>query len=231
MYSYACGVFPTLELMEHMPSCIFRVYLSSQASGNRGTEKIVHLAGVQGVPVVVDDKAVERLSPKENCYAIGVFRKKLPPLRPGRNHIVLVNPADKGNLGTILRTITAFGLNDLAIVSPAADVFDPKVIRSSMGAVFHVHLDWYESFDEYRKTHGAGRDFYPFALQGAPLEAVQVDADRPYSLIFGNESSGLPEAIARLGHPVRIVHLDTVDSLNLPVAVAIGVHHYTSGRL
>lgn len=231
LYSYACGVFPTLELLENRPSCVFRVYLSSQASSNRGAEKIRKRAEDLGVSVLVDDRTIERLSPKENCYAIGVFWKTLPSIRPGHHHIVLVNPADKGNLGTILRTITAFGLTDLAIISPAADLFDPKVVRSSMGAIFHVHLGRYDSFEAYLQEHGARRALYPFALQGGPLEEMKLVEERPYSLIFGNESSGLPEHIATLGQPVRIVHLNTVDSLNLPVAVAIGVHHVTEGRL
>ena len=50
------------------------------------------------------------------------------------NHIVLVNPSDMGNLGTIIRTAVGFGFTDIGIISPAVDAYNPKVIRGSMGS-------------------------------------------------------------------------------------------------
>ena len=59
---------------------------------------------------------------------------------------------------------------------------------------------------------------------------LKPDNTIPTSLIFGNESAGLPAEFAGVGDPVRIVHLDTVDSLNLPSAAAIGIFYFTAGR-
>ena len=53
--------------------------------------------------------------------------------------------------------------------------------------------------------------------------------DKNFSLIFGNEASGLPDSFLSIGNPVRIMHLDTVDSLNLTIAAAIGIYHFTQG--
>lgn len=120
-----------------------------------------------------------------------------------------------GNLGTVFRTAAAFGIRDIAVIEPAADYYDPKTIRASMGAFFRVSVRAYSSFAEYLAAAGE-RDFYPFMLKGRDLEHFIPDqnaASRPRSLIFGNESRGLDDSYLAVGTPLRICHLDTVDSL------------------
>ena len=56
---------------------------------------------------------------------------------------------DMGNLGIIMRTLLAFGYKDLAIVLTAADRFNPKTVRASMGAMFSIRIPEYNTFDEY----------------------------------------------------------------------------------
>lgn len=224
-YSYTCGVFPTIELMDHCPSAVFRVILSEKIG--KGGDLIRERAAKAGIPVVVDDKTIQRLSPKDNCFAIGVFTKYTQALNPCRNHIVLVNPSDMGNLGTIIRTLTAFGFQDLAVIRPCADPFDPRVLRASMGAAFRIRLFMYDTFEEYQSVCG-DREFYPFMLNGTPMEELTLShTGKPYSLLFGNESSGLPDSFLDLGTPVRITHENTVDSLNLTIAAGIGIHWFT----
>ncbi|MEG0902361.1 MAG: TrmH family RNA methyltransferase, partial [Clostridia bacterium] len=113
-----------------------------------------------------------------------------------------------------------------AIIRPAADVFDPKVVRATMGAVFSLRVKQYDDFDAYRAEH-SGRALYPFMLDGAVLleQAVQ-EAQAPFSLIFGNEGSGLPPEFGLLGQAVRIPHNDQIDSLNLAIAVGIGAYAF-----
>ena len=160
-----------------------------------------------------------------------VFKKYESTLDPGKNHLVLVNPSDMGNLGTIIRTMIAFEINDLAIITPGADIFDPKVIRASMGAFFRLRCAHFSSFEEYMKTVTAeDRSFYPFILGGKPMEQVPPCPTKNFSLIFGNEARGLPESFENVGTPVRIDHADTVDSLNLTIAAAIGIYNFVKGN-
>src|SRR6185369_16921947 len=95
---------------------------------------------------------VERLESKENTYAIGVFEKYETELHAESNHVLLVNPSDMGNLGTTLRTLLGFGFHNLALIKPAVDIFDPRTIRASMGALFQVNFAYFDSIDSYR-TH------------------------------------------------------------------------------
>ena len=225
-YSYTFGVFPTIELADAHPSAVFRIIVSSKLA--KGYDLLKARADALRIPLVTDDQTIERLSPKENCFAIGLFRKFYAEPDPVKDHVVLVNPSDMGNVGTIIRTTVAFGIQDLVVIRPCADLFNPHTVRASMGALFRVRPCIYDSFDDYKKAC-PDRNFYPFMLNAEPMEETVPDKTRPGSLIFGNESSGLPAEFINLGKPVRIVHESTVDSLNLTIAAGIGIHWFKGG--
>ncbi|MDD3336815.1 MAG: TrmH family RNA methyltransferase [Eubacteriales bacterium] len=227
-YSYAPGVFPSLQLMEAAPNRALRLLLSEKAQGE-GVEKLRALCREQHVREEVADKALRRISGKENCFAAVVFEKWQSKLEPSLPHVVLHHPMDEGNLGTIQRTLLGLGLKDIVIIRPAADVFDPKVVRATMGAIFSLRVKQYDAFEEYRQEYGR-HTLYPFMLDGSILleEAVAKIASL-YALVFGNEGSGLPPEFASLGHAVRIPHSHEIDSLNLSIAVGIGAYAFVHG--
>ncbi len=228
-YSYAPGVFPSIALMRAAPERARRLLLSQRAQGE-GVQKLRDLCARHHVREEVADKALQRISGKENCFAALVFEKWQSPLAPAGNHVVLHHPMDEGNLGTIQRTLLGLGLVDIAIIRPAADVFDPHVVRASMGAVFSLRVKQYDDFAAYRAEF-PGRALYPFMLDGAmPLRRAAAGATEPYALVFGNEGSGLPPEFAGMGQAVRIPHSDAIDSLNLAVAVAIGAYSFVHGK-
>lgn len=228
-YSYTEGVFPTIELVCCAPETVLRIIVSSKSSNNNGVALLKEKCCAFDIPFTEDDNTIARICPKGSVLAVGVFSKTAGQLDPARSHAVFVNPADMGNLGTVFRTAAAFGIRDIAVIEPAADYYDPKTIRASMGAFFRVSVRAYSSFAEYLAAAGE-RDFYPFMLKGRDLEHFIPDqnaASRPRSLIFGNESRGLDDSYLAVGTPLRICHLDTVDSLNLTIAAGIAMHwHY-----
>ncbi len=228
-YSYAPGVYPSLQLMAAAPERALRLLLSSQAEGE-GIEKLRALCREHRVREEVADKALARVSGKQNCFAAVVFEKWQAALAPGKPHVVLHHPMDEGNLGTIQRTMLGLGIPDIAVVRPAADPFDPRVVRASMGAVFSLRLRQYDDFAAYRAEFPAYA-LYPFMLTGAVgLAEAARGAKAPYALIFGNEGSGLPPEFAALGQAVRIPHSDAIDSLNLAVAAAIGAYAFVHAK-
>ncbi len=220
-HAYAFGVFPTLELLEFQPRQAREVLLHSSGQRNEGVGKIRALCQRYHIPLNTDDKLVERLSSKENTYAIGVFEKYQSTLDSQANHLVLVNPADMGNLGTILRTMLGFGVRDLALIQPAADLFDPRVIRASMGALFQINFAWYDSFEVYRAAFQ--QHLYPFMTSGA-VSLREAIFEPPFALVFGNESSGLSDDFREIGTSVSIPQSAAIDSLNLSVAVGIALY-------
>lgn len=229
-YSYAPGIFPSLECMMKRPGLARRLLISAKGQDSDGVKKLMAMAQEKRIRVEVADKALSRISGKENCFAAVVFEKKSEALRPDRDHIVLHHIADQGNLGTILRTALGFGYHDIAIIRPAADVYDPKVVRASMGALFSLRLREYEDFAQYCREF-ARHDAYPFMLDGACLlQEAAPRAKHPCALIFGNEGAGLPPEFQQVGQPVRIPSSDEVDSLNLAIAAAVGMWQFMADR-
>lgn len=224
-YSYSLGVFPTLELVDAQPRHVLRVLVSSTGARNEGVRKLERLCERAGIRLDTNDRAVERLAQKENTFAVGVFRKYDSDLQPASNHVVLVNPGDMGNLGTIARTMLGFGVPDLGVVRPAADMFDPKVVRASMGAIFRLRCRYFDSFDLYREAAGE-RSLHPF-MTGGDLMLDRARFSPPFTLVFGNESAGLPPEYRKIGTPITIRHSAAIDSLNLPMSVGIALYEAT----
>lgn len=218
--SYSIGVFPTLELLHARPEHVCRVLISSRGAKNSGARQIEALCQQQRIRVEIADRAVEKIAGCANAYVVGEFGKYASPLEPA-NHIILINPSDSGNLGTILRTALAFDVLNVAIVRPAVDVFDPKVIRASMGAVFRLNFAYVGAFEEYRAQFD--NQLYPFMTDGI-IPLPRATFREPFALIFGSEGGGLKARFRDLGESIRIPQSAAVDSLNLAVAVGIGLH-------
>jgi TrmH family RNA methyltransferase len=223
-HAYALGVFPTLELLAHRPEQVLRVLLSERAGDNEGVAKICSICTERNIRVEVADRAIARVGGNEATYAVGVFQKYEASLSADANHLVLVNPDDAGNLGTIVRTMLGFDVVDLAVIRPAADLFAPRTVRASMGAVFQLRYHYFDTFDEYRARFD--HHLYPLMTDGR--HALGETTFRPpWALVFGNEGAGLGAEFHALGDSVRIPQSDRIDSLNLAVAVAIALYQVT----
>ena len=222
-YSYAPGFFPTIEALTHAPERVRRVLISSQAASD-GLQRVSELCQEHSIRIETADKVLSRLSGKDNCYAAAVFSKEQSQLNASAPHLVLHHPSDAGNLGTMLRTALGFGYLDIALIRPCTDVFNPHVVRASMGALFSLRIHEYDCFEDYRALY-PDHQLYPFMLKGSvPLSQAADHPGSPFALIFGNEGSGLPDSFLTCGTPVRIPHSSSIDSLNLSIAAAIGMY-------
>ena len=226
-YAYAPGIYSSHALLDMNPSCAKRLLLHSSALQSEGCITLQKRCEALGIRWEIADAALHRISRKENCYAAIVFEKVLSALSGSDPHIVLQQPSDMGNLGTILRTCLGFSFVDIALIRPAADLFDPRTVRASMGALFGVRVQYFDAFEEYRDNYPAHL-LYPFMLDGAPLHQMTSIPEEPYALIFGNEAAGLPASFSQIGRPLRIAHSGRIDSLNLANAVSIGVYAFAT---
>lgn len=220
--SYSLGITLTFELLRYKTEYVNTVYVHSTMKEGDTYNKLRTICREAGIPIRQTDKIFHVLSQKENCYVIGEFRKFPGKLEKEASHIVLVSPSNAGNMGTIMRSALGFELNQMAIVRPAVDAFDPKVVRASMGAVFSTEFQYFDSFDEYLEQFGQ-RELYPFMLQ-AQITLPEISPSGTYSLIFGNEATGLPEEFLDIGTSVIIPHSKRIDSLNLPIAASIAMY-------
>lgn len=221
-YSYTLGVFPTLELVQNKPDEIIEIFIHSSAENSPGVLEITNICRKKHILFNVNDKQIAKLSLKENVHAVAVFKKYESKLDQTADHLVLVNPADMGNIGTIMRNMVSFEKHNLALIIPAADVFNPRAVRASMGAMFKVNFAYFASFEDYKEKFG-GYNFYPFMLDGKK-EVSDTEFTSPYSLIFGNESSGLTPDYHKAGTSVFINQSKHTDSLNLGISTGIALY-------
>lgn len=226
-YSYTLGAFPTFELIKSNTAHVREVYVHSSFTD---MENLQELCRGKNIPLYINDKQIARLSDKENVFVIGVFEKYEQKLDSSKSQIVLVNPSNMGNMGTILRTAVGFGIYDIAFIDPAVDVFNPKVVRSSMGALFRLRHQYFESFEEYRRRNQK-QEVFTFMLNGENQLTVE-NCPKPelFSLVFGNEAAGLDDSYLNAGTSIIIPQSPDVDSLNLTIAVGVGTFLFTHGR-
>ena len=221
-YSYTLGITLTIELLKKHPSDVMDVFFHSSFDGE-SKDLIIKLCKDIKITPTYNDKIFNIISQKENVYCIGVFKKFTSSIDNNANHIVLVNPSNAGNLGTIIRTCSGFNIDNIVIIKPAVDIFDPKTVRASMGALFNVSFALFDNFNDYEKTNH--HNYYPFMLK-AKTKLQETSFISPFSLIFGNEATGLPDTFLAY-NSVIIPHSKNIDSLNLPIAVSIAIYQST----
>ena len=225
-YSYCLGVYPCMLLLENRPKSALRLLLSDISRGE-GVDALREKCSSLGVREEIAPKALKRISGKDNCYAALAFEKFEGELKKDRPHAVFHNISDSGNLGTSLRSAVGFGYEDVALIRPCADVFEPHTLRASMGAFFLLRLKTYDSIEDYLSAF-PGRELYPFMLDGAlDMDLVAPKAARAHTLIFGNEAAGLPAYFQKLGRSVKIDQSDRIDSLNLSVAASVAMYTFS----
>jgi TrmH family RNA methyltransferase len=128
--------------------------------------------------------------------------------------VYLSEVQDPGNLGTILRTLAWFGGSRCVLSPGSVDPFNPKVVRASMGAIFHVPI-------ETDVALGRLRALYPrlacLAMNGEAISSKHfADFD---AYVFGNEARGLPAGLDATAF--TIPGGDSIESLNLATAVSL----------
>ncbi len=145
--------------------------------------------------------------------------------------VALDDIQDPGNLGTILRTIDSCGLTQILVSKGTVDPYNPKVVRSSMGAIYRVKVieceDLLESLKEVKKNK--------FKVIVTSLGNSKSIYDMKYNkkvLVIGNEANGVKERIMSIAdEKVKIPMLGRTESLNAAVATGIVLYEYVRQKL
>lgn len=173
----------------------------TQVIGDRQMAQIADTQTPQGILAVVPMAALTPPVPAANERAIYLHEVQ-----------------DPGNLGTILRTLAWFGGFRCLLSPGSVDPYNPKVVRSSMGAIFHAPLELDVPLDSL------GERFARIAcldMQGEPVQSTTFKAFDCY--LFGNEARGVPrEQLSALNaRPFTIAGCGAIESLNLATTVNI----------
>ena len=132
------------------------------------------------------------------------------------NWLYLDNISDPGNMGTLLRTAVWFGIHNIAFSRGCVDIFNPKVVRSGMGAHFHISYILDANITQFNSTH----TLYGGDQDGKSLD--DFDIETPWILVLGNEAHGISQGIRKTIHRyIAIPRLGAGESLNVAVAGGI----------
>ena len=136
--------------------------------------------------------------------------------------IILDGIRDPGNLGTILRSAVAFGIDEV-VLGDCADVYSPKTVRAAMGAVFKLQIVLCENLPGYvLKLRDSGRKVLGAALAKNSVELGEYALKRSDAVVIGNEGHGISEEVlSACDGFLKIPMEDNCESLNAGIAASI----------
>jgi len=138
--------------------------------------------------------------------------------------LVLDRINDPGNLGTIIRTADWFGVHTIILSEGSVDPYNEKVVRSTMGSIFRVHIIQTHNIVEMVETLKENR-YSIAALDLAGTNIQKSKKTKKQALIFGSESHGVSDALKSLvDETYTIPGKGGAESLNLAVSVAIALY-------
>lgn len=139
----------------------------------------------------------------------------------GRRLVILDRLQDVGNIGTIIRTCDAFGIDGIVLSEDCADVYSPKLVRSAMGSLYRVPIVSARLAEELPKLMASGFELYAAMLDENALPLDKAVFGEKSAVIIGNEGSGISEEIVSLCDKKIYIPISGAESLNAAVAAAV----------
>ena len=185
--------------------------------------------------IYVDEKVFNTITEVQNPQGIlAVVGKKNKQEEINYNEDVIVildDIQDPGNLGTILRTIDSVNLSQVIISKKSGDVYNPKVIRSTMGAIFRINvIESYSLLDTIKNLKK-----HKFTIISTSLDTDKTIYDIQYkkvAIVIGNEANGVSKEIQEISDSkIKIPMLGKTESLNASVATGIVLYEYVRQKI
>lgn len=197
---------------------------------NSAYEDLIRRCG--GREIVLSSTAYEKVTqdraPDGILFVMRAESMEFPEDMSGERICILDGVRDPGNVGTILRSAAALGV-DRVILHDCADIYHPKTIRATMGAFFKISVNICSDLEEViARLQSTGRRVVAAALSDGGLtlgKSMLFSTDCP---IFGNEGHGVSEAVVRIcDTTIKIPMTDKTESLNASAAAAVLLWEYS----
>ena len=169
----------------------------------------------------ISKEVMKKLSSTDTIpNVIGVSKKK-EEKEIGGNLLILEDIQDPGNLGTIIRSSLAFGIDTIVLSPKTVDLYNSKVIRSTQGMMFHINIIVRELIPFIKELKSKNYTIYGTKVDNG-INIKKVDKKNKYALIIGNEGNGMSTDIESLCDYNLYIDMDNnVESLNAGVAASI----------
>jgi TrmH family RNA methyltransferase len=168
---------------------------------------------------------LEKITSTETSQEIAALIKtSLQPITRKKRLLYLDGISEPGNLGTIIRTASAFALDGIILSPNCCEIFNPKVIRASLGAVFFMPM---EIQDENWLKKQTAQKIATCLEDAIPLESFTIPKE-DWILILGSEAEGIKNEILIIAdEKIKISQTSQMESLNVAVAAGILMHTFT----
>lgn len=174
--------------------------------------------------VTVNEAVLEKVSTTESMpEAVAVASQRtfnIEEIKQLKRLVLLENVKDAGNLGTIIRSAAAFDLEAIVLCGDTTDIYNPKVVRSAVGALFKLPVLKIKNIDEIGTMKA---DFIATVVNHKDIvNPESIDYEKPFVLMFGSEADGLSEAALRTASIKTTIPISKkTESLNLSTAASI----------
>lgn len=217
---------------------IVRVVISEQLPLNKGGEEILSKVKACGcemfsVPEGLFKEISDTQTPQGILAVISARHCSLEEIIEDNNFLVLLDSIqDPGNMGTIIRTADATGATGILVSKGCVDVYNPKVLRSTMGSIFHVPICMCENTVEtVNMLKSQGVKVYAAHLNGK-LNYFEPDMKNNITLIVGNEANGISDEVAASANElVKIPMPGRSESLNASIAAGLLMYEVVRQRM
>ena len=176
--------------------------------------------------VTVSEQVLKKLATTESApeaAAVGVQKKyTVEEIQTLKKIVLLENIKDAGNLGTIIRSAAAFGIDAIVTAKDTADIYNPKVVRAAVGALFKIPVVKIYDLPEFRKKFYRHKFIATVVNYPDSKNPSSINYNEPFVLLFGSEADGLTDEAVNLSDIKTTIPISTrTESLNLSAAASI----------
>lgn len=170
---------------------------------------------------IVTYDVIKKLSNTLNPQKVIGVCKKLEETDIGNKALILEDIQDPGNLGTIIRSSVAFGIDTIILSNNTVDMYNDKVLRSSEGMLFHINIIRDDINNIIDNLHKDGYQIYGTKVDGG-TELKNVSFSEKCAIIMGNEGAGVSSSILDKCDKYIYIPMDNnCESLNVGVATSV----------
>lgn len=194
----------------------------------RDPEMVSQLAKYDAELEILNEKEFNKISDSKTPQGVTAVFLKIPQkgININKTAVCLDNISDPGNVGTIIRNCDWFGIEDIIISNNSADIYSPKVIRSSMGSLFHQQFYFSNKLEKELEIL-KNKDFKIITADMNGINLYQYSFPKKSILIFSNEAHGVSDEIKSLSDDIiSIPGSGKAESLNVASASAVILARY-----
>ena len=225
---YLEGVKVTNEILDKNEAIdiLFIAYSKSLLiSTNGGQALLDRISSLKNVKVLeFEENIFKYMTDTVNTQGILVVMK-IPKYslenEENKNIILLDKVQDLGNIGTIIRSCNAFGVDTILCTSGTADVYSPKAVRATMGGILNVKIIYLDDIEKVNLFKKMGYKIATTSLK-TQNSIDSIDYNNKYIFVMGNEANGVSKEIIDISDfVVKIPMSEKIESLNVGVATSI----------